>query len=526
MRKFLKKLLAATATAACLFLPVSSQVDAETVARNPVQVTNARWYPAYHIAPYAGWANDPNGFCTYKGEYHFFYQHYPYATHWGPMHWGHVVSKDLVHWEHLPVALEPDHIYDADGKGGGCFSGSGIEKDGKLYLIYTGHVDLPVISKDYADRIESQNVAVSSDGINFEKIAENPVFYAPKHPEVSQSDFRDPKVWEHNGKYYVLVGSRTPTTDPAGTEAQGQVVMFESNDLINWNFKNISARAEGNQGFMWECPNLANIDNCDVLIFSPQGVKPEGNKFLNWHQSVYMLGKMNYDTGIYSHGNFDLLDYGFDFYAPQVTQALDGRTILIGWLDMWAGKFPEDTDGWACQMTVPRELRVVNNKLISVPAKELESLRTSEKSYSNQNITKKTSLAGISGAVGELVATVDTKNSFDIELRAGGSEKTVFSYDAKTNIFKINRDKSGASIATPGYREVKLAPSNEINLRFYLDRSSIEVFINEGEAVMSTRVYPKTTSTGINFVPRGGEMKIKDVTFYTLGEAFPQPKVK
>ena len=522
MRKFLKKMLAATVTAACLIMPVNSQVEA-AIERNPVHVTNARWYPAYHIAPYAGWANDPNGFCTYRGEYHFFYQHYPYATHWGPMHWGHVVSKDLVHWEHLPVALEPDHIYDASG---GCFSGSAIEKNGQLYLMYTGHVDLPVISKDYANRIESQNIAVSSDGVNFEKIESNPVIYAPQHPEISQSDFRDPKMWEHNGKYYVIVGSRTPTTDPAGTEAQGQIVLFESNNLINWTFKNIIARAEGNQGFMWECPNFATVDGQDVLIFSPQGVKPEGNKFLNWHQSVYMLGNMNYNTGVFSHGNFELLDYGFDFYAPQITQALDGRTIMIGWLDMWAGKFPEDTDGWACMMTVPRELHVRDGKLISVPIPELESLRTSVSYYKDLSLTKKTSFKNISGDVGELLATIDTENSFDIELRAGGSEKTVFSYDAGTNIFKINRDKSGSSIATPGYREVKLEPNDEINLRFYIDRSSIEVFINEGEAVMSTRVYPKSTSTGINFVPRGGAMNIKEVTFYKLAEGFPQPRIK
>ena len=439
------------------------------------------------------------------------------------MHWGHVISKDLVHWEHLPVAIEPDHIYDASG---GCFSGSGIEKDGKLYLIYTGHVDLPVISKDYADRIESQNVAVSEDGVNFEKIAENPVIYAPNHPEISQSDFRDPKVWEHNGKYYVIVGSRTPTVDPAGTEAQGQIVMFESNDLINWNFKNIIARSEGNQGFMWECPNFATIDGTDVLIFSPQGVKPEGKKYLNWHQSVYMLGDINYNTGIYTHGEFDMLDYGFDFYAPQITQTLDGRTVMIGWLDMWAGKFPEDVDGWACQMTVPRELHVVGGKLISVPVPELESLRLSEVSHQNITLTKKSSLQGINGETGELVATIDATKSFDIELRAGGSEKTVLSYNAQTNIFKINRDKSGASIPTKGEREVQLEPNDEINLRIFLDRSSIEVFINEGERVMSTRVYPKSNSTGINFVPRGGSMKIKNVSFYKLGEGIPQPAVR
>ena len=521
----MRRVFRAIAFLALLLFAVSVEA---AIARNPVSVTNARWYPLYHIAAPAGWVNDPNGFCTYKGDYHFFYQHYPYATHWGPMHWGHVVSKDLVHWKHLPVALEPDHIYDASG---GCFSGSGIEKDGKLYLMYTGHVDLPIISPEGADRIESQNIAVSNDGVHFEKIAENPVIYAPKIDGISQSDFRDPKVWQHDGKYYALVGSRTPTADPEGKTAKGQIVMFESNDLINWNYKSIIARSEGNQGFMWECPNFAKIDGTDVLIFSPQGVKPEGNKYLNWHQSVYMLGNLNYDTGIYSHGNFkngnfEILDYGFDFYAPQITQALDGRTILIGWLDMWAGKFPEDTDGWACQMTVPRELHVVNGKLIATPIPELKSLRTSEVSYKDVTFTKKSSLEKISGETGELIATIDAKNSFDIELRSGGSEKTVLSYNAQTNIFKINRDKSGLSIGVKGEREVKLNPAAEIKLQIFLDRSSIEIFINDGEAVMSTRVYPKSTSTGINFVPRNGSMTIKDITFYTLGEGITQPVVK
>lgn len=522
MKKFFKKMLTAAVAGACLLLPVSAQVDA-AVARNPIHITNARWYPQYHIAPYAGWCNDPNGFSYYNGEYHFFYQHYPYAAKWGPMHWGHVVSRDLVHWEHLPVAIEPDRIYDASG---GCFSGSAIEKDGQLYLIYTGHVDLPVITVDGADRIETQNVAISSDGVNFEKIDENPVIYIPKGDEISASDFRDPKVWEHDGKYYLVVGSRTPTADPNDRNSEGQILLFDSYDLIDWDFRGIMARGEGNQGFMWECPNFATIDNCDVLILSPQGVHPEGKKFLNVHQSGYFLGSLDYNTGIYSHGDFDILDYGFDFYAPQVTQAPDGRTILIGWLDMWESEFPENVDGWACMMTVPRELHVRGDKLVSTPVKELESLRLSSKNYSNVNIKKKTSLDGVSGETGELLVTVDPKSAkgFDIELRSGGKEKTVLSYDKATGILKLNRDKSGAALK--GEREVKLNPAREINLRIFLDRSSIEIFANDGEAVMSTRVYPKSTSTGISFIPQGGEINLRNVTFYKLGEGIPQPRVR
>ncbi len=523
MRKFFKKMLAAAITAGCLIMPVSSQVEA-AVERTPVTVTNARWYPLYHIAPYAGWANDPNGFCVYKGEYHFFYQHYPYDTKWGPMHWGHVVSKDLVHWEHLPVALEPNSIYDASGNGGGCFSGSALEKDGKLYLMYTGHVDLPVLTPEGVDRIESQNIAISDDGITFEKYAGNPVLYAPSNlGDIHGGDFRDPKMWKHGDTYYVVIGSKNKAGDRA------QMLLFESKDMLDWKFKSIMAYSQGNEGTMWECPNFAEIDGQEAIIMSPIGMKPEGKKYLNFFQAGYMIGKMNYDTGVFTHGKFDTLDYGFDFYAPQVTQTPDGRCILIGWLDMWdpptGNIFSEYVDGWSCQMTVPRELHIKDGKIISVPVPELESLRIAEKSYRNVNITKKTKLDGVRGETGELLATIDTKSAkgFSIELRSGGNEKTVLSYDKSSGILKLNRDKAGGNVK--GEREVKIS-GNKINLQIFLDRSSIEIFVNGGEAVMSTRVYPKTTAQDIVFIPNGGTVNLENVTFYTLGEGIPQPVIK
>ena len=133
------------------------------------QVTDARWYPRYHLAPPFGWCNDPNGMCFYKGQYHFFYQHYPYAPQWGPMHWGHAVSDDLAYWKHLPIALVPEKPYE---QGGGCFSGSAIEKDGKLYLMYTGHLSATP-EEEIATGIshmEFQCLAYSEDGIHFKKI--------------------------------------------------------------------------------------------------------------------------------------------------------------------------------------------------------------------------------------------------------------------------------------------------------------------------------------------------------------------
>lgn len=517
MRSHSLKLVTALISALCLLMLFTAKVDA-AVERKPVTVTNARWYPLYHIAAPAGWVNDPNDFCYYDGNYHFFYQHYPYDVKWGPMHWGHVVSEDLVHWEHLPIAIEPNSIYDASGNGGGAFSGSGIVKDGKLYLMYTGHVDLPVLTPEGIDRIESQNITISDDGIEFEKYEGNPVIYAPADKgDISGGDFRDPKMWVHDGMYYVVVGS----TNKANT--RGQVVVFESADLLNWNFKNIMARAEGNEGFMWECPNFAEIDGRDVLIISPQGIKPEGRKFLNQFQSGYMIGNMNYNTGVFTHGDFDILDYGFDFYAPQVTQAPDGRCILIGWLDMWGSEFAEQSDGWSCQMTIPRELHIRDGKVISVPAKEMEMLRMNPKSYSNVAVAKKTKLDGIRGVTGELVAAIDTTlaKGFSLELRSSSKEKTVLSYDNTTNILKLNRDKSGAILR--GEREVRLSPGKVVNLRIYLDRSSIEVFVNDGEAVMSTRVYARETSQDIVFIPNGGTINLNSVAFCELAQGIPQP---
>ena len=512
--------IAVIATMFLTLLISTSKVDA-AVERKPVFVTNARWYPLYHIVPPAGWSNDPNGFCVYKGQYHFFYQHYPYASTWRAMHWGHVVSDDLAHWKHLPVALEPDKIYDAS-EFGGCFSGSALEKDGKLYLLYTGHIQLPVLTPEGIGRIETQNVAISDDGVNFTKIKENPVLYAPSDKgDIHAGDFRDPKMWKHGNKYYAVIGSK----NKAGNRAQ--MLLFDSEDLINWNFKSIMAYSQGNEGTMWECPNFAEIDGQEAVIMSPIGMKAEGKKYLNFFQAGYILGKLNYDTGIFTKtSNFDMLDYGFDFYAPQITQTPDGRCIMIGWLAMWnppAGNVLfEHIDGWAGLMTVPRELHIKDGKIISVPVPELKSLRIGEKSYSNVAVSNKTSLDGVKGDTGELVTTIDSKNAagFSMELRSGDTEKTVLSYDKASGILKLNRDKGG-NVA--GEREIKLTPSDKINLQIFLDRSSIEIFINGGEYVMSVRVYPKTTSQDIVFIPNNGTITLESLNFYTLGEGIPQP---
>ncbi len=471
---------------------------------------NNRWYPLYHVAAPIGWINDPNGFCMYQGEYHLFYQYHPHSAEWGPMHWGHVFTKDLVHWEHLPIALTPSEPYERNG----CFSGSGIEKDNKLFLLYTGHIGFP--ADPSLETIQTQCLAYSDDGIKFEKYIGNPIISPPKSDEIHGGDFRDPKVWEHDGKYYCVIGSKTPDS------THGQIILYESDDLINWKFINISTRAKDNEGTMWECPNFAEVDGKDVLVLSPIGIAPEGNKYLNAMDSGYFIGTLDYETGKYKRGKFEMIDYGFDFYAPQVMQTEDGRCIMIGWMDMWQTDMPEKADGWAGIMSVPRELKIKKRKLFTEPIKELETLRESEVTHKKLTITEPTKLDGVKGITGELLVEVDTKNSanFTIEVRVGEGEKTFLTYEKETAIFGIDRAESGAG--PKDRREVELTPASKLNLRIYLDRSSVEVFINEGEYVLSARIYPREDSQDIVFVPRDGDLILKEVTFYTLGEGITQ----
>ena len=266
--------------------------------------------------------NDPNGFVQYKGQYHMFYQHFPYKSVWGPMHWGHAVSRDLISWTYLPVALAPDQTYDKDG----CFSGSAMEKDGRLYLMYTGHIITgPDKDNNY---IQKQNMAVSSDGVVFEKLADNPVIDNSQIPEgASLKDFRDPKVFERDGSYYVVLGSN----DGKGN---GQILLYRSEDLIHWTFVNVMAQSDGTLGDNWECPDLFALGGRDVLLMSPQRVPAQGDDYRNLHSTTYMLGELDTVSGKFHYDAYLPVDYGFDFYAPQTTRDDQGRRIMIGWMDM------------------------------------------------------------------------------------------------------------------------------------------------------------------------------------------------
>ena len=445
--------------------------------KEAIKLTNKRYRLDYHVSAPSGWINDPNGFCYFDGYYHVFFQHHPQSAEWGPMHWGHVRSKDLVHWEELPIALTPGDKEDEDG----CFSGSAIVKDGVLYLFYTGHHYYGDGDKEHF--WQNQNMAYSKDGIHFTKYENNPVI--AKEPEDNTHHFRDPKVWEHEGTYYMILGSQ-------GEDGLGRAIVYSSKDLLDWNYEGPISKANGlkTEGFMWECPDFFNLDGKDILLLSPQGIDPQGKKYLNLFETGYFVGDFDYKSAKFTRGEFYELDKGHDFYATQTTETPDGRRIVIAWMDMWESPMPEQEDGWAGALTIPRELRLKNGHLYMTPVKELEQLRVSEetsqsvKTTSDVLVTKNASPSEVNI---EIPLNSDNQE-VSFSLKTANEDLVLLTYSNKTNEFTLKRsDKDDLRYGT-------IQSCDKLSIQAFIDTSSIEIFINDGELVFTERYYTEDST--------------------------------
>lgn len=437
---------------------------------NNIKVTNSRYRLGYHIMAPQGWINDPNGFCFFKGYYHIFYQFHPESAEWGPMHWGHARSTDLVHWETLPIALTPGDSFDKDG----CFSGSAIIKGETLYLFYTGH-------HYYADNNpehfwQDQNMAYSTDGIHFEKYSNNPII--AKEPSGSTQHFRDPKVWEHAGKYYMILGNQS-------SSGLGRVILYTSDDLKKWEYLGpiTTSKDIHDEGYMWECPDLFNLSGTDILLVSPQGIEPREKKYRNLYETGYFMGKLNYEINEYQRGHFTELDNGHDFYATQTMLTPDGRRIVFGWMSMWESKMPEQVDGWAGALTVPRELKLKNNHLLMKPVKELDKLRVGQGHDFTKMISEKALIYNDIN-VSEICLKVGTRNKMKFIC--------VFKNEDDVQVLKISYNNGELTIWNKDKKDCRyanVANRKNVILHFFIDRSSLELFVNDGEASVTERYY-------------------------------------
>lgn len=490
---------------------MKQRIEQSTAALNTlVKQRGSKFYPHYHLAAKAGWINDPNGLIYHDGLYHAFYQHNPFGPTSGPMHWGHSTSKDMIHWQHQPIALAPGDEYDKDG----CFSGSAISHEGKLYLFYTGHKWLAGEGDDSLI-YETQCVAVSEDGIHFEKKG---VVLPP--PE-GYMHFRDPKVWQQNGKWWMVVGARDE-------KDQGQVLLF-SNEILfeqgkHWQADySVLGKTDDKNVYMWECPDFfpLNNDNEFALICSPQGKRPEGYQYRNLFQAGSFIGQWSPDKKTFDiRGQFLELDNGHDFYAPQTFKTPDGRRIAIGWMDMWKTPMPSQSEFWCGCLTLPREIHFDSrrHRLFMTPVKEVEALRQQKQVIAPKTLDNEAIQFHDNASALELnlVWALDSRaEKFGLWL---GKGLEVF-IDNQSSHLVVNRHYPQYSLS--GSRHIPLPEGDRIHLRIFIDRSSIEIFVNQGDYTLSSRYYADEDDRALRLFAINGKATLLAGEYWQLKSIYP-----
>lgn len=467
--------------------------------------------PAFHATPTIGWMNDPNGFSMYKGECHLFYQYHPYSNEWGPMHWGHLKTRDFITWERLPAALAPDKDYDAAG----CFSGGAAElPDGRQLLMYTG-VRRGHNAEGFLQDIQTQCVAIG-DGVNYEKILDNPVLDAKDLPEGGSAiDFRDPKVWrDEDGTFYAVIGNRT-------ADGSGAILLYQSQDGLKWEFVRTLDHSYNQYGKMWECPDFFPLDGKQVLLTSPQEMNPVGLEFHAGNGTVCLIGDYKPEGKGFLRQYVQAIDYGLDFYAPQTLLSPDGRRIMIAWMQNWGtvGAKPYHCR-WFGQTTLPRELHVKNGRLHQNPVRELENYRSCCVMHNNIPVSGEVNLPGVQGRVLDMTVTVRPTGGelyrwFRIRVAKDGEHETIIRYRPSDGTLKIDRTRSGLPHDIVHTRSFLVRPRDgEIKLRIILDRFSVEVFVNDGEQAASAVIYTRQDADAISF--EAGGSVLMDVEKYDL----------
>ena len=465
-----------------------------------------KFRPTYHFSPLYGWMNDPNGMVYRDGEYHLFYQHNPYGSKWGNMHWGHAISKDLINWEHRPDAITPDAL-------GTIFSGSAVvDTDntagfgaGAIVAIYTQNSDRQV-----------QSIAYSTDnGRSFTKYENNPVLTSDAR------DFRDPKVfWHKETQRWIMLLA-------VGQEMQ----IFSSSNLKDWAFESSFGEGQGAHGGVWECPDLFElpVDGTNekkwVLLCNLNPGGPFGGS-----ATQYFVGTFNGKEFVNeSPSKTKWMDWGKDHYATVTwSDAPDNRRIAIAWMSNWQYANDVPTSQYRSPNSVPRDLSLFTvdgeTYLQSAPSPELLKLRDISKKRSfkvNGTRTIKDMIAGNEGAY-EIELTIENQHADVIGFRLYNDkgEEVDMQYDMKEKKFSRDRRKSGEVGFNENFPMLTWTTiesgKDELKLRLFVDKSSVEAFGDGGRFVMTNQVFPSEPYTHIDFYSKGGAYKVDSFVIYKL----------
>ena len=453
---------------------------------------NDNWKPIYHIHPEFGLLNDPNGLAYFNGYYHLFHQWYPYGTTHGMKHWAHLKSKNLVEWTREEVALIPTEDYEAHG----AYSGTSIEIDNKLYLYYTGNIKL-----DKMNRSSNQCLAIMDGDGNIQKHPSNALIEGV--PQGYTGHVRDPKVFKKKDQYYMILGAQR--LDETGT-----FIVYQSPNGIEWKLLGELILKNFNQefGYMWECPDYAQIDGKDLLVFSPQGIEPQGEKYKNLFNVTYVIGKLDIENLTFEVESFDEFERGFDFYATQMFKGKEEQTLLLAWAGLGEFEYPTDEFGWAHCLTFPREITIKDNKVIQFPAKELELLRLDGMSESGE--CQGFALLPNETNTYELNVTLkpNDANTFGLNLAVSEEERLILEFNQKEQTVTLDRSELKHQFVEEfgTYRQADLNIGEVLEIKVLMDNSIAEIFINNGEVAFTTRLFPLKTSTNIEIFSDGSMM--------------------
>lgn len=475
-----------------------------------------KYRPAFHHTPSYGWMNDPNGMFYQDGKWHLYYQYNPYGSKWQNMTWGHSCSTDLVNWEHLPNAIKPNGL-------GAVFSGSCTLDEGNT----AGFGDDAVIALyTSAGTSQMQSLASSNDnGLTFDIYPGNPVI-------TIESEARDPKVfWNHDTNEWNLILAHA---------LEHEMLIYSSSDMKNWKLQSSFGKGLGAQDGVWECPDLfelpvAGTDMKKWMLIC--NINPDGP--FGGSGTQYFIGDFDgktfkADTGKNNEIATKWLDYGKDHYATVTwSNAPDNRRTAIGWMSNWQYAADIPTQQFRSANTLPREIGLFmapDGEIYAscTPSPELESLRN-EITYKIKKATtrKKTRsypLPTSNGGICEILFNIDASQSATVNmtLSSHNNDKIVMQYNPQSHTLSFDRTASGIVDFSENFPAVTITPTFEDNgkiaLRIFIDRSSIEVFGNDGQFVMTNLVFPTAPYSTLSISSEKGNAKIEDLKIYSLKE--------
>ncbi len=476
------------------------------------------WRPRYHFTPPENWMNDPNGLVFFEGEYHLFYQYAPEGFVLSPLHWGHAVSEDLVHWEHLPIAIYPDETL------GNAYSGSAVvDESNTSGLCQNGGGCLAALFTHSGgeDGLQKQSLAISHDkGRSWEMFADNPVLEA----EPDQTDFRDPKVfWDNDASRWVMA-----------LAAGDAIRLYESPNLRDWGYLSEFARDSSNDGGAWECPELfplpvENRENERHWVMeidwttSTGGIGSGGRYFVGDFVDHRFVSQTPVDTLL-------RVDGGSDFYAAQSFSGMEeNERIWLAWLNNWQYALSIPTEPWQGAMSLPRRVRLRDDgenglRLLQTPVEALKELRGTPL-WTQENLVVENMVEFPESAFCtscEIVAVLrpDTNATCTLLAFVGENEETEIGYDTENARLFFDRRRSGTVDFSPHFprrQETNHAlDEGALRLTVFLDRSTVEVFAGDGETTMSFLVFPDSSSRGIAWKANGGTCTVESLTVYPM----------